>query len=277
MLQSPMNLIIKHNKRQNEKNQNNRDTLSATKNKKKRKKRKKTKGEKKAANKKSNQRNGGKTEPKPNRCGAESREQQRELSAGPSPAAGYGRRAHPADPPRLPGGARTPGQPHAGGNGSLWGSCSCEAPTAGLPGGLLPAKASQDQGGYRHGWAGGCSTSPPVPFRPSHGAAAACALCYHPAAQDPGLQLMGWLRNPVPWQTLLWSQLHTGSHGPHPRHTTHTRRAALPLPIRHMAPPKPPRPVQQCLAASRHSCRRSLGISLKCRHSLPVPQGRGRP
>lgn len=41
LLQSPMNLIIKHNKRQNEKNQNNRDMFSTTKKNNKKKEKKK--------------------------------------------------------------------------------------------------------------------------------------------------------------------------------------------------------------------------------------------
>lgn len=50
LLQSPMNLIIKHNKRQNEKNQNNRDMFSTTKKNKKKKKKRRNKKEKKKKN-----------------------------------------------------------------------------------------------------------------------------------------------------------------------------------------------------------------------------------
>lgn len=61
------------------------------------------------------------------------------------------------------------------------------------------------------------------------------------------------------------------------RHTTNTRRVALPLPVQHMAPPQPSQPVRQCRAASRRSCRCSLGISFECCHSLPAPHGCGCP
>lgn len=157
LLQSPMNLIIKHNKRQNEKNQNNRDTLSATKKKIKRKEKKqrgKKQQTKKATKGKWRGQNRDPTDAEPSQ-GAAVGAQRRTRPGGSVGPVGASRR--PATAPRLPGRAWTPGQPHArSSSSSLWGSCSCEgshswaaggpAPREGIPGG---------RGGCKHGWAGG--------------------------------------------------------------------------------------------------------------------------
>lgn len=133
LLQSPMNLIIKHNKRQNEKNQNNRDPLGATRKMEIKRKNRKRKGKKtKAANKKSHQRDVEKPEPRRNQCGA--KEQQWELSTGSSLAQGT---AH--------------GTSH----------CPTAAPHEGM-----------DVGHIKASWEGkGCSAGTPLPSWPSATAA----------------------------------------------------------------------------------------------------------
>lgn len=175
-----MNLIIKHNKRQNEKNQNNRDTLSATKNKKKEKKEKKLKGKKKQQTKKATK-------------GTGARQNRNPTDAEPSQGSSSGSSAQ--GPARQQGtaGGHIPQTRH----GSLAGHGRRGSPTLGETAACgAPAAARLPQPGCR----GVCSPRRHPRTRGATGTAGLGAAA--PAPLCPSGQAMGQLL-PVPCATTL--------------------------------------------------------------------------